>query len=85
MGSSSEHITHHGICGIDGKVLFPSRKQARSVLRRMIREMGVPRTDERGRPLRVYRACEPSSFHIGHKGSLSMPNLNDPRLRWVEG
>lgn len=80
----TNYVTNHGACGICGKILFGSRKTARSALRRMLSN-GISRTDEQGRPLRVYRACDRQAFHLGHSSLISTPNLNDPRLRWVEG
>lgn len=73
----------YGICGICGKVNFMSKRAARARLREMIRR-GSPRRNRLGNPLRTYLACDRVSVHIGHSGSLSRPNLNDPTLRWLE-
>lgn len=82
MLNGNGFVRHRGVCGICGKVNFASKRNARSAVRRLV-QSGANRTNGKGDPLRVYSACDADSFHVGHGGSLSRPNLNDPALRWV--
>jgi hypothetical protein len=79
----TNYVANRGICGICGKVNFESKRTARAVLRRMLTQ-GTDRKNRKGNPLRVYGACDPTMFHLGHTSSQSRPNLNDPTLRWLE-
>lgn len=81
---STGYVRNHGTCGICGKVNFGSRQSGRDVIRRLMQK-GAKRRDRTGDPLRVYRSCDRSSFHVGHTGSMARPNLNEPTLRWIEG
>lgn len=76
------YVNNIGTCGVCGKLIFKDRKQARSVIRRMIVN-GRGRVDEYGNPLRHYESCDGTAFHIGHSPGVRGPNLNDARLHWT--
>lgn len=73
----------HGTCSVCGKQQWPNKRDARSVIRAMVRN-GTPRVDVNGSPLRPYRACDEQGYHVGHKKAHYRPNHNDVRLRFVD-
>jgi hypothetical protein len=69
------------VCGECGKRVWGTKEAARGAIRRMI-DQGSER--KRGATnLRPYRACAGDGYHVGH-GRQVGPNLNDPRLRFME-
>jgi hypothetical protein len=66
-------------CGC-GKRSYKTRGDARKVAKEM-RRKGHIRTD--AARLSTYR-CDTGVWHVGHQQPGSIPNVNDPRLRFLE-
>lgn len=75
-------VRNIGTCGVCGKHLFITKRQAKEVIRRMLSN-GIPRSNELGSPLRPYLSCDGTAYHVGHSRSWQHLNLNDSRLRHI--
>lgn len=69
--------SHTCICG---KRAYKTRDQARTVAKEM-RRKGHIRAD--ALRLSTYR-CDTGMWHVGHRQPEGQPNVNDPRLRFLE-